>query len=75
MRMRWAGNVALIKMKESKFHSETQTSYDKHITMDDKQIWSDSLKRIYWAHRHDCGILLSKRQCAPLCYTNFRGIS
>jgi hypothetical protein len=37
MRMRWAGNVALVTMKESKFHSETLTSYGKPVTMDDKK--------------------------------------
>jgi hypothetical protein len=52
MRMKWAGYVALITMKESKLHSEKQTSYDKPVTMDDKQIRSGSLKRIYWAHNH-----------------------
>jgi hypothetical protein len=39
MRIRRVGNVALITMKESKIHSETQTSYVKPVTMDDKQIW------------------------------------
>lgn len=74
MRFRWAMYVALIRMKERKFHSERHTRYDKPVTMDKQQLGSDGWKRIYLAHNHDCSILLSARQCAPLCYTNFREI-